>query len=814
MNAEKLKEIFQKLNYSIDGFLDKLPFPNTLEKIILGMLVFSIISYWTSLIISSFRSRTGSGRAIKRIQSGGVGNLKKEARKLQRAGKLVEAADIWGRLGKQDKAMTLYMKARDFGRAGKLYVHMGRTKEAISMYEKGNLYAQAGAIYEKEKQFKPAAISYQKAGRHIDAADLFKRVQDYKSAGDCYQQARMFGKAGEAFLNAGENMKAAKAFEAEFRSQAGRLKGHIDGDQAAAIRNNAKHAGGIYRKAGKLEEAARLYTEGNFKQEAAEVFEELGEHEKAAKLFEESGRREDAARMYDKSGQADSAAYLKAEAEKAKGNLKDAARYYEQADRQDLAADIYAELGMDQKAANLYLKSKDYSIAADMYLKLGKQKEAAEAYEAGSSYEKAAGLYEKLGDMAGAARVLLKKGMKVEAAQKFLAVGDYRSASKAIQEIDESDADFKKSFLVAAAIARQAGQPDQAIGLLQKGLMGENISDGNVQSFYMLGRLFEERGMPTPAQEIYKRILVTHYNYGDTAARLKALERPATAATVAPSQSGAGDATMITSGGANARSKRYELLEEIGRGGMGVVYKAKDTVLDRDVAMKVLPPDLKHYPKVVESFSREAKALAALKHSNIITVYDAGEENGEYYFVMEYVDGMDLKDFIVKRGMLPLKNALRIIWDVCQALNYAHGKNIIHRDIKTSNVMLGRDKRIMLMDFGLAKVMDEAKAARTAISGTPFYMSPEQTIGEGVDHRSDLYSLGIMAYELFTGTVPFKTGDIQYHHMHTQPKTLREVKPDLPQEIEDIVMKLIQKDKEKRYQSAAELLEDLKKIKL
>lgn len=262
----------------------------------------------------------------------------------------------------------------------------------------------------------------------------------------------------------------------------------------------------------------------------------------------------------------------------------------------------------------------------------------------------------------------------------------------------------------------------------------------------------------------------------------------------------------------HASPQRYKMLNELGRGGMGVVYKALDTVLNRQVAFKILPEDLRDHPKIAESFAREAQALAALSHPNIVTVFDAGQQAGTLFFVMQYIEGTDLKVELKKSGKMPIKRVVDIAKQLCRALAYAHEKRIVHRDIKTSNVMLTKDGGVMLMDFGLSKFLEESAAGKTAVSGTPYYMSPEQTLGEGIDHRTDIYSLGIMLYELATGRVPFPTGDIGYHHLHTIPEDPRSLCPELSEGFSQIILHCMEKDKEKRYQSASNILKDLDSV--
>ena len=207
----------------------------------------------------------------------------------------------------------------------------------------------------------------------------------------------------------------------------------------------------------------------------------------------------------------------------------------------------------------------------------------------------------------------------------------------------------------------------------------------------------------------------------------------------------------------------------LGRGGMGIVYKADDTVLDRTVALKVLPESLKENPQALKNFLREAKSAAKLNHPNIVTVYDAGEQDGVYYIAMEYVDGNTLKDIIKRRGKIAPRGIVHVVSQMCEALAYAHEKKIVHRDVKTANTMWTKDRKAKIMDFGLAKVIEEVRNHTTVVSGTPFYMSPEQTLGKNVDQRSDLYSLGVSVFEMATGTLPFTEGNLPYHHVHTPP---------------------------------------------
>jgi len=258
--------------------------------------------------------------------------------------------------------------------------------------------------------------------------------------------------------------------------------------------------------------------------------------------------------------------------------------------------------------------------------------------------------------------------------------------------------------------------------------------------------------------------------------------------------------------------ERYTLTEEIGRGGMGIVYKATDNILERPVAFKVLPATLKEHPQALKNFFREAKSAAKLNHPNIVTVYDAGEAGGTYYIAMELVDGETIKEILNREGKLPLRAMLMISGQICKALDYAHQRKIVHRDIKNSNVMWTPDKQVKLMDFGLAKVIEEVKGYQTIASGTPYYMSPEQALGRNIDHRTDLYSLGVTMFEMVTGKLPFMQGDAAYHHVHTPPPHTREIDPEVPDNLDELIFKLMHKKSDDRFQNARELFAALKDV--
>lgn len=257
---------------------------------------------------------------------------------------------------------------------------------------------------------------------------------------------------------------------------------------------------------------------------------------------------------------------------------------------------------------------------------------------------------------------------------------------------------------------------------------------------------------------------------------------------------------------------RYEILEKTGTGGMSVVYRAKDHKLNRMVAVKVLKQEFSDNANFVSKFRVEAQAAAGLSHPNIVNVYDVGDEKGMYYIVMEFVDGITLKKYIERKSRLTTREAVSIAIQVSLGLQAAHDNHVIHRDIKPQNIMISRDGKVKVTDFGIAKAAT-SNTITSNVMGSVHYTSPEQARGGYSDERSDIYSLGITMFEMLTGRVPFNgetTVAIAIKHIQQPMPSPREYVPDIPRSVEQIVLKCCEKSPDRRYQNMAELIADLK----
>ena len=260
--------------------------------------------------------------------------------------------------------------------------------------------------------------------------------------------------------------------------------------------------------------------------------------------------------------------------------------------------------------------------------------------------------------------------------------------------------------------------------------------------------------------------------------------------------------------------KRYEILERIGSGGMADVYKGKDHKLNRFVAVKVLKSDYRSDEVFIQKFLSEAQAAAGLMHPNVVNVYDVGQDRGLYYMVMELVEGISLKDYIEKKGQLSAKETISISIQMVTGIQAAHNQHIIHRDIKPQNIIISKDGKVKVTDFGIARATTSTNTISTNVMGSVHYTSPEQARGGIVDEKSDIYSAGITMYEMITGHVPFdgdSTVAVAIKHLREEIKSPSEEVPDIPYSLECIIMKCTQKNTTMRYQNCQELINDLKR---
>jgi tetratricopeptide (TPR) repeat protein len=376
---------------------------------------------------------------------------------------------------------------------------------------------------------------------------------------------------------------------------------------------------------------------------------------------------------------------------------------------------------------------------------------------------------------------------------------DEKSAISFFQRVAKSESQYQPEALFRVGMSfLLKGLVDLAEENFKKIREANIPDDKKMEWLYQIGAAYEEKGISDKARNAYSQILSYDIQYKDVSQRMDKL--PSTASEGKKDKEKA------------RLEDRYEDIKKIGMGGMGAIYKAKDKILGRTVALKVIKDDFRSDTEAIQRFIREAQSASALHHTGIITIFDISV--GEPMFIaMEFVDGVNLRDKL-KNNAMPIKDFLKIAIDVCDALEAAHSKGVVHRDIKPENIMLTNDGNIKIADFGLASISTASRMTQAGQAlGTPLYMPPEQIKGKPTDNRSDIYSLGITFYEMLTGRVPFPDGEIGYRHIHEAPESPSLINPSIPESLEKVIMKCIEKTPENRYQNIKEIKEELKNIK-
>jgi len=506
-----------------------------------------------------------------------------------------------------------------------------------------------------------------------------------------------------------------------------------------------------------------------------------------------------AARALAREGQDKISNFLLARMHVQQGNRGRAAEHFEYAEYFRDAAGLREELAEWVQAAALYQKAGLPVRAGEMYERGGDPVRAGKAYETAAELDRALACYRAGGDMERQIGVLERRGDPFAAAQLAHEHDDRARAIKLLQQVTPDDPNYTESCLMLADALETEGHVDLAAQKLHERLELGGVAVSEAPELRArLAELWERSGDLSRALESLEKLRNDAPTWPDLSTRIESLRKRLSAG-----RSSSGEQTIPVA--KNPAESRYEIIEQIGRGGMGVVFRARDRRLGREVALKRLPDNLRDHPTAVQLFLREARAAAALNHPNIVTVHDADQEDGAFFITMELLEGDPLHIILRRAGRLSPRDCARLGTQICAGLEYAHERRIVHRDIKTSNLFFTRGKVVKIMDFGLAKMLEEVRRSATVIGGTPYYMAPEQAAGENVDERADLYALGVTFFELATGSVPFREGDVVYHHRHSPPPDPRTRAEGIPDGLAELILHLLVKNPLERCASAREV---------
>lgn len=534
-------------------------------------------------------------------------------------------------------------------------------------------------------------------------------------------------------------------------------------------------------RAGKLREAANIFQQIEEYKSAYDLFTQIGDYERAADTVELAGDRMTAARHYEVVGRFDKAAQL-----------------YDELGESALAARCYGKGGQHLKAAQLFERLGDVILAADLYERAGCYKEAALLFRKANQADRAISNYEAFLKSDGQ-----DKQAQYDLGHLYLGSGQYDEAIRMLQPLAEDEVFGRGALKALGQCFLGKNMFDIAIDRVHEALgAAAKPSKDNIDLFYDLGCCYEAAARYQEAKDVYGKIIAVDYYYLDSREKLQHSEEMSAIfskpGAEPPEPAIAGRARTVIV--AAEKPQRYQIVRKLGQGGMGVVYLALDTLLNRQIAWKVLPSHLAADKEFQDRMLREAQAAAQLVSPHIVAVHDISIAEGDCHITMEYVEGRPLRDRLREEPQLPYDEAARYATQIAEALAVAHRAGVVHRDIKPENIMLtSAANDVKVLDFGLARLSDTAQLTREGcVVGTMAYMAPEQIMAKDVDGRVDIYALGIVIFEMLAGRTPFRGDNILAQHLNLEPPDLRELRPDTPDSMAALVRNCLAKDRDNR----------------
>ncbi|HXV63826.1 MAG TPA: protein kinase [Vicinamibacteria bacterium] len=669
-------------------------------------------------------------------------------------------------------------------------------------------WQRAAKIFEEDGRFRDAARLYQGHGQNYDAARLLVQSGALTEAASIFERIGHFLKAAEVCAQSGDNRRAGENYRRYLEDRFGSLVTTRSPADHAEFTKYCRLAGQAFERAGLHEQAAEVLERGEQWEEAAALYLKLNRHVKAADLYQRAGAVDQAADVYAQAGDRVRAAQMRGEWLYKNDQKNEAAVQFLLGGDPLRAAEVYEEAGNYLDAARCYEHCGAHRQAAEAYERVKQFDRGAEMFARCQEYQKAAALYEMIDDLEQATRMYAEAGAFYRAAHVARDAGLSDLAIDYLQKVSPADPHYREALVELAECFIERDLPGVAVEKLKKALAKMALSADNVSVFYTLAVASEQMGDLASAADILKKVIAESYGYRDCVARLQDIERKLAQDVYVPPRK------VLQTAGALDIGSRYEFIEKLGAGGMGVVYRARDTRLNRIVAYKMLMEQFMEVQDVRNRFLREAQSAAQLNHPNIVTVYDMDVDRDRncLFIAMEFVAGESYFDMLQRELRLDVPTVLHFVVGVLKALAHAHGEGVVHRDIKPSNVMLSSNRVVKIMDFGLAKVLRQAKVLGSErASGTPLYMSPEQILGKAIDYRTDLYAFGGTVYHLLSGEPPFVDGEVLYHHVHSTPQPLTKLRPEIPRGLDQIVMSCLNKDPADRP-SSEEILTILRKL--
>lgn len=477
-----------------------------------------------------------------------------------------------------------------------------------------------------------------------------------------------------------------------------------------------------------------------------------------------------------------------------KNQIQQAARYFSLAGEFAKAAGMY-EMIFDYKNAIInYVKAMQIQTAGDLLIRIGEKKKAARLFEKARKYDLAVKYYKETESYGELMDLFTRMKNYFEAFKIAFKTKDLLLAYEFTRKIPKTDPNYVHAHIYLM-LDRLDHKDNEKIQELFEGFISDPEITFNAHALASCAEILESAGLFKQAIEVYDMLLSHHTDEDKIRSKIQQIEKKFKQSSILP--------TLQT------YQDRFQLYRKLGTGAMGSVYKAKDTITGEWIALKTLPISADD-EELLRAFVQEGRTAIRLNHPNITQVYDYGIENDHYFISLEFLEGKTLKEILAQVGQLSVANFLSIAIPLTSAVAYAHQNHVIHRDIKPANIMLLPNKTLKLMDFGISKIT--ALSDKSIARGTPFYISPEQILGIQTTKQSDLYSLGVVFYEMLSGNPPFMEQDVLHDHIHKPAEELNKIVLDVPFRLLNLIMACLAKKPERRPQSAQKVLETLELV--
>jgi len=730
----------------------------------------------------------------------------KRAKQAARAENYDQAGDFYRLAGDWKRANDMYLEGGHYDLAARLSEEMGDLPNAALYYLKSGDLAASGEVELKQDNREKAAWLFNKAGQYARAAELLEGLDQFAAAAENYRKGGFRDKAAILYVKAGKEALAASIFEELIEELSRQEPGGFRSEaERSMLLKYHRYCGELHSKLERPDKAASHFELALMYDQAAEAWRRAGHAEKAADILLRLQRPEDAFKILQESGRDISTLgpVVQAGILARQGKHREAAEILEKAGSLFKAAEMWKEAGEPLRAAVLYEKEGESDQAADLYVRAGKHDEAARIYESGRDFKNAAELYRKAGLTEEAARVYMKAGDPVAAARLYYDKKNYDACIKALQKVSQDDRDFRKASFLLGRIFAEQGLHTLAADKFAAAIGEEDVNDDTVIIYYSLALAHESNLRPREALGVYQKILSYDYSYKDALQRMKALEETP---LVRLSARGAPRKTETESGW--AEPNRYRVEQSLGSGKLGEVFRGVDTALGRRVAVRRINEGPNEAGKA-DRFLKEAAQAAQLSHPNIVSIYDTGADENGRFIVSALAEGKTLRALLNEKVRFEVNRVVEMGRQILQALEHAHGRGVLHRNLRPENIFVTADDKVSVADFGLGVRLTDLSTQELSTGRLIQYTPPEMLLKDRVDAGSDLYSFGIILYEMAVGHPPFEGADVGHQQAHAPVPLPGPGERALPEFLKAVILRLLEKDKGKRYPDAAAVLREL-----